>query len=135
MNYETRLNNTHTFIDNATNQLFMQMISNNKIGQYLDIEYNKIPTKNDKKDHLKDSLESIESMSMSDIKLNKHESVLKNMMNEVKGNLTEGRYTNSDNLHGTAGYVLMWDENSDWKSIKVENIVSITNEHGVKLSR
>ena len=74
-------------------------------------------------------------MSVNDFSKGKHKKVIAHALDHHKGGLKVEYYKRADDYRNESGYLLFQDDNNNWKSVDVRNVISITGADGVKRTR
>tara|TARA_R100000951_G_scaffold115148_2_gene122311 strand:+ start:356 stop:781 length:426 start_codon:yes stop_codon:yes gene_type:complete len=137
MNTKTKkvLDNSHTTQYGTTYDQLHKVIENMQLGEYLKIEYNKIPNRQTEHELIESVEEELNQLTLSDFNDGKHRDILTYTLREHKGELKTVYYQRAEAFRNVAGYLLFKDESDQWKSVDIRNIISITNIDGIKRTR
>lgn len=139
---KTKLDNPHSINADVTQKAIYDEINGLAEGQFIKIEYRKIAKKADKRRIAKDLVAKIQEMSVSDLSSDKAFKVIDKMLSNYHGETTTGYYkkpaandSKLDGIRNASGYILLQDDNDEWKSVELKNVLNLTNSDGVKLVR
>ena len=127
------LDNNHTTVYNATHKALFDTVENLKQNEFIKIEYNKIPNRDSESTQIKEAMEDLMKLSLNDIETGKD--IIRDVLNKHRGDDKVEYYKRGDNFRNESGYLLLQDENDNWKSVDIRNTVSITSMDGIKLTR
>jgi len=132
---EVNLTNVHTTKYGVTQRELFNTVEQLNVGDYIKIEYNKIPSSEDERKLTFKAMKELNKMSVSDFSKGRHKKVIAHALNHHKGALKVEYYKRAKDYRNESGYLLFQDENNAWKSVDVRNVISITNTDGVKRTR
>ena len=113
---KTVLDNYHTTEYNTTHKDLFKAVDKLNEGEFIKIEYTKLPQQLN------------ENQSLSDI--------MDDISHGHKGEHKTVYYKRgAGDVRNESGYMLFQDENDNWKSVDIRNTISITNMNGIKLTR
>lgn len=137
MKKKTKVNftNVHTTMYGVTQRELFNTVKQLNVGDYIKIEYNKIPSVNDERKLTLKAMKELNKMSVSDFSKGKHKKVIAHALDHHKGGLKIEYYKRADDYRNESGYLLFQDDNNDWKSVDVRNVISITSTDGIKRTR
>lgn len=137
MKKKTKVNftNVHTTMYGVTQRELFNTVKQLNVGDYIKIEYNKIPSVNDERKLTLKAMKELNKMSVSDFSKGKHKKVIAHALDHHKGGLKVEYYKRADDYRNESGYLLFQDSNNDWKSVDVRNVISITSTDGIKRTR
>jgi len=137
MNKKTKVNfiNIHTTNYNVTQKELFNTVEQLNVGDYIKIEYNKIPSVTDERKLTLKAMKELNKMSVGDFTKGQHKKVIAHVLNQHKGGLKVEFYKRATEYRNESGYLLFQDDNNNWKSVDVRNVISITDATGVKKTR
>jgi len=127
------LDNNHTTVYNATHQALFDTVENLRPSEFIKIEYNKIPNRGSESTQIKQAMEDLMKLSLNDIDAG--QGIIKNVLRKHRGENKVEYYKRGNDFRNASGYLLLQDENDNWKSVDIRNTVSITSMDGIKLTR
>ncbi len=137
MKKKTKVNftNVHTTKYSVTQKELFNTVEQLNVGDYIKIEYNKIPSVDDERKLTLKAMKQLNKMSVSDFSKGKHKKVIAHALDHHKGGLKVEYYKRADDYRNESGYLLFQDDDNNWKSVDVRNVISITGADGVKRTR
>ncbi len=137
MNLQSKniLDNPHTVKHGVTYDQIYNVIEPMKLGEYLKIEYTKIPSRQSEADLIESVEDEINQMTIQQFNEGYHNNLLTHLLKEHKGELKTVYYQRAESFRNAGGYLLFKGEDENWKSVDIRNIISITNIDGVQRKR
>ena len=132
---EVRFANIHTTKYGVTQKELFNTVEQLNVGDYIKIEYNKIPNVDDERKLTLKAMKELNKMSVGDFSKGKHKKVIAHALDQHKGGLKVEYYKRADAYRNESGYLLFQDDDNNWKSVDVRNVISITGSDGVKKTR
>lgn len=126
-------NPVQTRFDVTQRDLYAE-IENTPVGQFVKIEYTKIPNRKDQRRVAKLALERINNLAVKDL-TSEGFKVLDNTFKSMTGQHKTVFYKRVEDFRDESGYIRFQDEDDNWKKLDVRNIINLTNIDGVKLTR
>jgi hypothetical protein len=127
-------NKTKELLDNpyatqygATQAELFDTISRLDKNELVKITFRKKPNKNSRDTAVQTAVKQMSSLTLADFQSGRHESVLKTVIDNYQGELVIDYYKRpeQEELRNKSGYILMNNEDGEWKSVDVKNIISI----------
>ena len=129
------LDNHHTTENGTTHKDLFNSVEQLNVGEFVKIEYTKLPNRKTEADQLRAAMEEIANLKVSDINGPEHEEVIAKVMDHHQGERKVEYYKRGEDFRNESGYLLFQDEDDQWKSVDIRNTISITNMDGIKLTR
>lgn len=135
------LDNPHSTNVDVTQKDIFDTIEGLQENEFVKIVYRKITKPRDKRRIINDMVTKINELKVADLST-KTFKVLDNIISNYHGEEAVGYYKRptkadlkSSSIRNASGYVLFQDENDEWKSVEVKNVLNLTTIDGVKLVR
>ena len=132
---KNQLDNSHTTKYQSTQKELFDSIENTPVGEFMKIEYRKIPNINDRDTIVEEAFSKINHMDLAELSEGKHKKVIKHALNTYKGELKVVYYKRTETLRDESGYLMFQDDKNDWKKVDIRNVISVTNSDGVMRTR
>lgn len=129
------LDNHHTTEYGTTHKDLFDSIEQLSIGEFVKIEYNKLPNRKTESEQLKAAMDEIADLKLADLNGPEHKQIVARVLKQHQGERKTEYYKRGNAFRNESGYLLLQDENDGWKSVDIRNTVSITNMDGVKKTR
>lgn len=132
------LNNPHSTREDVTQKDLFDEIKSMQDGQFVKVEYYKIPSIADKRNLVKGLVGKISELKVGDLTDENLYDLIKEDISNIHGKIQTGFYrrpANETEVQDAAGYVVFIDDNDEYKRVKIANILNLTNSNGVKLVR
>ena len=130
---KTTLDNHHTTIHNATHKSMFSAIEELNEGDFIKIEYNKIPNRKTEVAQIQDAMEKLMSLSLNQI--DEGSDIINDTLRNHRGEHKTEYYQRGSDFRNESGYLLLKDVKGSWKSVDIRNTISISKMDGVMLTR
>jgi len=129
------LDNHHTTEYGTTHKNLFDIVEQLNIGEFVKIEYNKLPNRETELAQLQTAMDEIADLKLSEINGPGHSQVIARVIKQHQGENKTEYYKRGNDFRNESGYLLFQDQNDQWKSVDIRNTISITNMKGIKLTR
>ena len=130
------LDNHHTTEYGTTHKDLFDCVEKLDQGKFVKIEYKKLPNRKTEAMQLRAATDEIADLKIGDINGPEQEAVISRVLKQHEGDRKTEYYKRGvGNCRNESGYMILQDENDNWKSVDIRNTISITNMDGIKITR
>lgn len=129
------IDNYHTTMYDVTQKALFTELENAKPGDMFKIDYTKVLNRSSKKDLIIKVFNTVNDLRICDLSNKKGFKAIDEILSKYQGEQKSAYYKRAEDLRNASGYILMQDENDNWKSIDIRNITSLITSNGIRLVR